>query len=70
MYWINLAQDGAQWGAVVKTVAKKLSVFIKGCFQMNWATLSFTERTELRAVGLFIIAFCFIHALPNLTFLY
>jgi hypothetical protein len=29
---INLAQDGAQWGAVVKTVAKKLSVFIEGCF--------------------------------------
>ena len=53
MEWIDLAQDRDRWRAVVNPVMK-LRVPYVGNFLTSWETVSFSRRTVLHIVCLFV----------------
>ena len=50
MDWIELAQDGGRWRAVINQVMKLRAVYNAGNFLVGWEPVSLSRRTLLHGV--------------------
>jgi hypothetical protein len=52
--WINLAEDGNKWHALVETVMPVRVPLHAGNFLTNYGTVSFSRRTLVHGIGAFM----------------
>jgi len=50
MDWIELAQDGDRWWALINPVIKLRALYIAGNFLASWEPVSLSRRTLLHGV--------------------